>query len=515
MRNNDQSRTSSPRPSRRQLFEILGAAAATAGAIPAMTRPALAQDNPTDCAPPGIAGKTPVPFKPEPTLPVRVRKSAFELSTAEIDRLKTAYAALRKLNTDHPDDPRGWLSQGHVHCWYCGGGSNGQEGESIHGSWWFFPWHRAYLYFHERILCKLIGDDTLALPYWDWDSDKRQMFPASYGDPSDNSNPLFDMLRSAAPHNPISTGAVSVRGMNLTMNSSTNNLYMGTQTGRAGAMERQPHGPVHIWTGDTSMQSIKNDMGVLATAAQDPVFFAHHANIDRLWTVWLNLAPATHQNFPSPTWSTHAWQFYDENAVWTEIAVSDVLDPSGSLRYTWQAPSVKPIWTFTPKAPKVAITAALGAAPTTFLVANAPGGIAIGTKPQSRTVSLPPPLATGLTTLSVTSPSEYLLHIEDIQVPPDQQVMFQVFINLPDANAKTSVDLPNFAGTVTVLAQGVMPVGHRHASVNEVLDITDTLSQVAKESGGKLSVTLVPAAGDAEPTKDSGATFKRIYIEKV
>ena len=27
---------------------------------------------------------------------------------------------------------------------------------------------RFYLYFHERILGKLIGDDTFALPFWNW-----------------------------------------------------------------------------------------------------------------------------------------------------------------------------------------------------------------------------------------------------------------------------------------------------------------------------------------------------------
>lgn len=30
-------------------------------------------------------------------------------------------------------------------------------------------------------------------------------------------------------------------------------------------------------------------MGVLQTAARDPIFYAHHANIDRLWDVWLGL----------------------------------------------------------------------------------------------------------------------------------------------------------------------------------------------------------------------------------
>ena len=163
-------------PNRRDVCVGLGSAALAGLSL--RSRAAWAQDNPDNCAPPGVAGKNPVPYKPDPKLPVRVRKSAFELYKTEVDRLKEAYAALRKLTHDTPDDPRGWLRGGYVHCWYCGGGNDSQAGEEIHGSWLFFPWHRAYLHFHERILCKLINDDTLAIPYWVWDSEGRQKFPS-------------------------------------------------------------------------------------------------------------------------------------------------------------------------------------------------------------------------------------------------------------------------------------------------------------------------------------------------
>jgi polyphenol oxidase len=271
---------------RRSLLKLFGTSAIAIAGSAAPSLPAWAQqaDDPVDCAPPGIAGKTAVAFAPNPNLPVRTRKSAFELSQTEVDRLKSAYAVLRKLSTQHPEDPRGWLRQGHVHCWYCGGGNNGREGEEIHGSWLFFPWHRAFLYFHERILCKLLDDDTFALPYWDWDSQGRQTFPAIYGDPNSKSNPLYDLLRSARPGSGIPADVVSARVMSLTMNAPTNNLFMGSRNGSTGAVEYQPHGPVHVWTGDTTMRDARNDMGVLSTAAQDPVFFAHHGNIDRLWS---------------------------------------------------------------------------------------------------------------------------------------------------------------------------------------------------------------------------------------
>jgi polyphenol oxidase len=497
---------------RRQLCGALAGAALTG--IGLRTESAIAQDNPDNCSP--IAAGAPVPYKPNPKLPVRIRKSAFELSKTEVDRLKEAYAALRKLAQQRPDDPRGWLRGSYVHCWYCGGGSDDKAGEEIHGSWLFFPWHRAYLHFHERILCRLIRDDTFALPYWDWDSEGRQTFPAVYGDPSDPANPLFDMLRSAKAGAKISNQAVSAKIMNLTMNAPNNNLFMGSQDGDSGAMENAPHGPVHIWTGDTTMQSQSNDMGVLATAAQDPVFFSHHGNIDRLWSVWLGLSPKQHQNFSSSTWKNHRWQFYNEDAVWTQITIADVLDPVKSLRSDYAKPSPKPIWVFKPRLgpANVAALAEKRIATASVVLENAPATapVALGTTPVTREIALPQEEISSLRELSASSPAQYVLRIRGIQVPKEGQAMFNVFLNLPDATAATSNSSPNFAGTVTVLAKTKDPRAKEPPVTNTAIDVTDVLSQV--KGSGRLAVTLVPVAGDGVAPNASQATFRQISLER-
>jgi polyphenol oxidase len=513
---------------RRQLFSLFGGAAIAGGALAAApTTSALAQqdDTPADCAPIGVDGKTPVTFKPNANLPVRVRKSAFELSNTEVDRLKSAYAALRKLTTDQPNDPRGWLRQGYVHCWYCGGGNDGNAGPEIHGGWFFFPWHRAYLYFHERILAKLVGDDNFALPYWDWDSQGRQTFPAIYGDPDDKTNPLSDMLRSARAGSTISSRAVSAPLMNRVMNQPTASLFMGNgsgNSGTSGALENAPHGPVHIWTGDMAMTSAAHDMGILDTAAQDPVFFTHHGNIDRLWSVWLGLSP-THRNFTSVTWTTQTWDFYDENSVWTRIAVSDVLNSVNSLRFQYQPPSAAPIWKFTPKAPPPLSAALPEEQQVPLVVANAPDGVPITTAPVTQSVALPPVSAAAFDTLNADSPPQFVLHIDGLNVPPHQQTLLDVYVNLPSATAATGADVPNYAGTITVLAHAGREAHAAHAAaprqVNAAFDVTDALASVAKAAGGNLSVTLVPVTAGNEPPKSTAAnqpvTYKRIYIDRI
>jgi tyrosinase len=50
------------------------------------------------------------------------------------------------------------------------------------------------------------------------------------------------------------------------------------------------HGAVHIWVGGT--------MSDPSTAAADPIFWMHHANLDRLWWQWYNSPQGNHQNPP-------------------------------------------------------------------------------------------------------------------------------------------------------------------------------------------------------------------------
>lgn len=47
----------------------------------------------------------------------------------------------------------------------------------VHSSWLFFPFHRWYLYFFERILGKLIDDESFAIPFWNWDAPEGMKMP--------------------------------------------------------------------------------------------------------------------------------------------------------------------------------------------------------------------------------------------------------------------------------------------------------------------------------------------------
>lgn len=79
-----------------------------------------------------------------------------------------------------------------------------------------------------------------------------------------------------------------------------------------GTIENVPHGTVHIWTGNENNPNYE-DMGNFYSAGRDPIFFAHHANIDRLWSVWKTLPGGRRRDPTDADWINSEFLFYDEN----------------------------------------------------------------------------------------------------------------------------------------------------------------------------------------------------------
>lgn len=103
---------------------------------------------------------------------LRVRKPCHLLDEEFIAKFEKGITLIKALPKD---DPRSFYQQSRVHCAYCNGAYHQQYPFEnlqidIHRSWFFFPFHRWYLYFFERILGNLVGDPNFALPFWSWDT---------------------------------------------------------------------------------------------------------------------------------------------------------------------------------------------------------------------------------------------------------------------------------------------------------------------------------------------------------
>lgn len=476
-------------------------------------------DYPVACGPPAAIGPA-VPFSP-PGGALASRKSAFELSAVETDRLRQAYAALRALNQQDPNDPRGWLQQAHVHCWYCGGGTNGMEGMEIHNGWWFLPWHRCFLYFHERILGKLIGDPTFRLPFWDWSSQNatpsHQTMPPVYTSTAGN-NSLLNALRGQTPTAIIPPNIAGPVVMNQVMRQSTFPRFGGEPQRPnyyGGALESGPHDNVHGWTGTNgdAMPNCGSDMGILATAAQDPIFFAHHANIDRLWTLWL--AQGGGRANPIVTkWLNQRWTFYDENKRFVSISVADVLSTQ-KLGYDY-LPVGGAVETMAQSQTAPQAMNTQGTKPTILTVFSNPRGQTLTNTPSTHSADMPAPhkLFLGKAQVAGAAVPRYTLRIADIEVPMHRSVQVLVFVNRPDATADTPLEDSNYAGTIATVAhtRGAGAHAHHGKRFGFAAELSDqAVAQIRKD--GKVTVTLVPIDGNGKAAAGIELKYGKVTLE--
>ncbi len=67
-------------------------------------------------------------------------------------------------------------------------------------------------------------------------------------------------------------------------------------------------------------------------AALDPIFWLHHANIDRLWNRWVAQG---RQNPTDAAWLTQRFTFYDEDGNPITIACADVVNTATQLEYDY------------------------------------------------------------------------------------------------------------------------------------------------------------------------------------
>src|SRR4051794_1664154 len=206
------------------------------------------------------------------TTTVRHRRSVRSLTAGQLADLRAAVHAAQGISDD-----RGYQAWAGVH-------GLPLPISCTHHNHLFLPWHRAYLYLFEKALQDRVPGVTL--PWWDWTVQHAEGIPAAYSHrhtpgAGTAANPLFA--------SPIQASGRRERGETRT----------AREPGRDGALPtaaeieqvlrnrdfftfqaqlESVHDGVHVWVGGT--------MADISVAAYDPLFWAHHAMIDRVWALW-------------------------------------------------------------------------------------------------------------------------------------------------------------------------------------------------------------------------------------
>ncbi|MBP0588183.1 tyrosinase family protein [Paraburkholderia sp. LEh10] len=244
----------------------------------------------------------PVPGFSQTTLSTRVEWQVFKTTPQYASFLNAV--KLMKAETDSTK-PTSWTYWANVHLNYC-----------PHMQPYFFAWHRGYLYYFEQQLRIVSGDSALTLPYWDYYTYPNM--PSEFTDAA-SGNPLYVSGR-------VNTNVYAALTL-APFSSSIVNMQRGTSNSYEASFESAPHNPVHNiiggWMADMS-------------SPIDPIFYLHHANVDRLWDAWC-LEPPT--IVPAPNSSYWSGSFtYATNLT---IARSRCYRPE-SLNYQYAKPNNVP-----------------------------------------------------------------------------------------------------------------------------------------------------------------------------
>lgn len=286
-----------------------------------------------------------------------VRKNANTPEAAkDLAALQVALDSMRKMDCSQTSS---WYYQGAMH-WVPTSLPNNPFCESYHKSpgdlktAWdncthapnsesnFLLWHRLYIAHFERIVRKLSGYQDFALPYWGYTDTTNvavnRRMPQIY---QDKTKSLYEVSRFDSLNNNYPVQGGILPALNLTDLFENTDFLLFTSN-----IDTAPHGAMHGYIGGGFNDlSIYNPiyqkptegglMGHVPSAAFDPIFWAHHSNIDRVWQQWTNSpngSLVTLKDLQNQPWK---YTFFDENGKEVNYTTQQVYDMIYKVDYDY------------------------------------------------------------------------------------------------------------------------------------------------------------------------------------
>lgn len=479
--------------------------------------------------------------KPLPPQFAREEINVFITKPARIDALRRGILAMKQRPAT---DPTSWAFQSNVHGSVIAGPNWNQ---CQHRHWWFLAWHRAYLYYLERMLQRAANESRLRIPYWNYTNPANRSLPALFMDPT---TVFYVPGRNlTSPTDQVTPSSVNItQAMSRTAYIGSN-AQLGFGGGpenapvqfpfesKAGTLETLPHNAIHVQVGGL-MQNPN-------TAATDPVFWLHHSNIDRLWCNWL-ASGGGRANPTDPAFLNATFQLYNEDGVLVTHTVADFLGDTTALGYYYDdapppqamaIPQSKIMMAVSPKKIPASQDMQVDLTNVNNLKSSVLGEMQLKKPAQllAQPTTIPVQIKLQLPEVKslmckLTTPTEieknthYMLVLDNIQFDKTPTNIYEVYLNLPSANFRTDTDTQYHVGVLSFFepnpGEGVHGAHHMTDKRSTTFDITDLINNL-RESGklnlNKLTVTVVPVGiiKNGEPSLPNKPVLLRLSSFKI
>jgi tyrosinase len=430
----------------------------------------------------------------------RVNPSSSD-SMAALEIYKEAINLMKGLPNS---DPRSWSNQSAIH-----GTVSGGFNKCPHGSWFFLPWHRAYLFYFEQICRTLTGEAKFGLPYWNWAMNNS--VPSPFWEPG---SALLYSPRSATSSSIANTSIVGHSNMETILDQTNFLLFASTPTSQ-GQLESGPHNYIHGFVG-----------GHMGTGGSplDPIFWTHHCMIDYCWVDW-NIN-RDNDNTNDSAWTNHVWtdHFVDGNGNPVEASVvATLLMPFLSYQYEPSqigAATLDAITKMNDKALRQLKSRLEKGATVRFDIKKRipfSRGMDLST---ARSITRELPLTPGELgrIFEEDIPERALVNIGFASKPQTNDFFVRVFVNRPDVSPDTGTDDPHYAGSFAFFGTDLRSEEiHDHHRPELVVDITETLRRLRERNvlpeDGPISLNFIAMPVEKERiVKDEMLVFQNLEL---
>ncbi|HYT92032.1 MAG TPA: tyrosinase family protein [Gemmataceae bacterium] len=219
---------------------------------------------------------------PGPQPAITVRQSVFNMNPTEQQRY---IDVITKLN-DPATSVYGTVVNNHRNMLF---NMHAMNGGMPQGRMRFLPWHRVFVRVLEKEMQKV--DPAAFVPYWHWQNSD----PAPY--------PLWLDAFVGMTINLPASGTLAAQTVTVTRSHGTkqeltriaggvgNILALATFLEFTRDLEDEPHNRIHDWFGPGST------MANISISPADPIFWTHHGEVDRLWSLWQASHPGVNPDF--------------------------------------------------------------------------------------------------------------------------------------------------------------------------------------------------------------------------